>query len=516
MRRASAEPWLIAAAIAAAYLLVQPPSADLAAQIYRTELFQREGFTLWNAQWFSGHHTPGYSVLFPPLAALLGPRVVGALAAVVAAVLFERLTRERFGSRARIGAVWFGAATATNLFSGRLTFALGVTVGLAALLALQHRRTWLAAGLAALCPLASPVAGLFLALAGLAYATAERRRSGLAVGGAAFGMSVVMSVAFPEGGTEPFVISAFWPILAFAAAVLVFVPAEERTLRYGAVLYAAACVAAFALDTPMGGNAARLGTMFGGPLLACVLWRRRPLALALAVVPLLYWQWSAPLRDVAIASGDPAVEASYYAPLRAFLMRQPGPAGTVEIPLTRNHWENVHVARDFPLARGWERQLDVKYNRLFYEPTLDPERYRAWLYRAGVEYVALPDARLDYSAIPEARLIRRGTPYLRPVWRSEHWRVYRVAGGSPVSGPAKLVARGNDSFTLVARRAGPVLVHMRYTPYWAIASGEGCIEEAPGGFTRLRLRRAGTVRVVTSFAPKRMLGRGSGCDPGRR
>ena len=506
MRRAVYEPWLIAAALAGAYLLLSPASADLAAQIYRTELFQREGFTLWNGQWYGGHHTPGYSVLFPPLAAVLGPRVVGALAAIGAAVLFEQLARERFGSRARLGALWFGAASATNLFSGRLAFALGVAIGLGALLAMQRARPRLAVGLAALCPLGSPVAGLFLALAGIAYASAERRRLGLAVAGTAFATAMGLALAFPEGGVEPFVTSAFWPVLAFAAAVWAFVPREERALRYGALLYAVAAVAAFALDTPMGGNATRLGTLFGGPLIACVLWRRRPWALAALALPLLYWQWSPPVRDVAVASGDPSVQASYYEPLRAFLAPRAGPTTSIEIPLTRNHWENVHVARDFALARGWERQLDIKYNGLFYEPSLDRERYRTWLSDHGVAYVALPDARLDYSAIPEARLIRAGADFLRPVWRSRHWRVYRVLGGRPlVSGGARLLARGNDSFTVRASRAGDVVVRIRHTTYWTVQRGRACVDRSPEGFTRLRLAAPGDVRVVARLGARRLL-----------
>src|SRR5213080_1745751 len=96
-RRTAVEALLVAAALAIAYLILQPLTADLAAQVYRTELFQRVGFTLWNGQWFAGHHAPGYSLLFPPLAAVLGPRVVGAVAAVASALLFERLTYPRFG-----------------------------------------------------------------------------------------------------------------------------------------------------------------------------------------------------------------------------------------------------------------------------------------------------------------------------------------------------------------------------------------------------------------------------------
>ena len=75
--------------------MLAPPSADLAAQEYRADL----GLVLWDNGWYGGHHMPGYSVLFPPLAALLGPRLVGALSAVAAAWLFERLVRDLDGGR---------------------------------------------------------------------------------------------------------------------------------------------------------------------------------------------------------------------------------------------------------------------------------------------------------------------------------------------------------------------------------------------------------------------------------
>src|SRR3954471_16631499 len=198
-RRPVVEPLLVAAALALAYLIVQPVSADLAAQVYRTDLFKEFGFTLWNGQWFAGHHTPGYSVLFPPVASVLGPRLVGALSAVAAAVLFERLTYPRWGAQARLGAIWFGAASATNLFTGRLTFAFGVAIGLGALLALQREREPLAFGLAAVCSLASPVGGLVPALAGGADGLASRRRASLIVAGSAFVVAALLAAAFPEG-----------------------------------------------------------------------------------------------------------------------------------------------------------------------------------------------------------------------------------------------------------------------------------------------------------------------------
>src|SRR3954454_2164090 len=134
VRRADAQPVLLAAFLAALYLIVDPPSADLAAQTYRTWLFEHAGFALWDNGWYPGPHVPAYSILFPPLSALLGPRIVGALSAVVAAWAFERAADNRAAS------LWFATATAISLVTGRLTFALGIAVALLAVLALGRGR----------------------------------------------------------------------------------------------------------------------------------------------------------------------------------------------------------------------------------------------------------------------------------------------------------------------------------------------------------------------------------------
>ena len=73
---------LAAVVLAALYLVLDPPSADLAAQTYRVGLFDREGWIAWDNGWYGGHHLPGYSVLFPPLASLLGLQLVAALSVV--------------------------------------------------------------------------------------------------------------------------------------------------------------------------------------------------------------------------------------------------------------------------------------------------------------------------------------------------------------------------------------------------------------------------------------------------
>jgi hypothetical protein len=53
--------------------------------------------------------------------------------------------------------------------------------------------------------------------------------------------------------------------------------------------------------------------------------------------------------------------------------------------------------------------------------------------------------------------------------------------------------------TIYARRPGPVLLRVRFSPYWALGQGSGCV--APDGqFTKLSLKRAGQVKMVISFS----------------
>ncbi|MGO9751687.1 MAG: hypothetical protein ACLP8S_15540 [Solirubrobacteraceae bacterium] len=512
-------PTLLAGALALAYVIVSPPSADLADALLRAKLFGAAPFGLWSNWWYAGHAVAGYSVLFGLLAWALTPQIAAAIATTASAAVFEALAHEQFGERALLGSLWFAVATATNLLSGRLTFAIGLAPALAAALALQRHRPGPAAVLAALATLLSPVAGLFAALAGAATALARPARKNLLAGGgvvvAALVPLLATELAFGPGGREPFAFSAFWPIPVLAALLWTALGPGERTLRVGVLLYTLGCVAAFVLPTALGGNAARLAPLLAGPLLLMT-WRpRHPAALLAAASPLLYLQWQAAIRDVFSAAGDPSTRAAYYQPLLAFLERQPGPAFRIEIPFTANHWEAYEVAPQVALARGWERQLDVEYNGLFYTGTLTPARYEAWLHSLGVRYVALPDVALDYSAQQEARLIERGLPYLRAVLRTAHWRVYTVAQPAAiVQGAATLRALGPGSVTMRATTAGRALVRVRYSPYWKLsgaAAAGACVTPA-GQFTSITVRRAGPVRLVFDFSPERIGSRSARCN----
>ena len=205
----------------------------------------------------------------------------------------------------------------------------------------------------------------------------------------------------------------------------------------------------------MGSNVARYAVILAGPLALCVLGRDgfsrpgRPLAsVVFAVGLIVVWTVWGPVRESVEIVGDASTSAAYYVPLERFLDAHGGRLVRVEVPFTHSHWEAAYLAQHFSLARGWERQLDTKYDPLFFGGTLTAPAYRAWLSNLAVSYVALPDVRLDGSSDEEAALIRRGLPYLREVFSER--TLARVRGARP------------DTDRLRAgtlERAGPRLVH---------------------------------------------------------
>jgi hypothetical protein len=509
------EPGLVAAALGVAYLIIQPDSADHAAQIFRSGLFDSQGFSAWDNFWFGGHHLPGYGLLLPALGSVIGPRVVGVLSAIVASLLFAAIAYRRFGDRARLGVAWFATATSISLFSGRLTFALGVAVALAAVFAAQRDHRLVAIFFAALTPLASPVAALFLACGVVAYAIAERSSRGLELAVVTVGMAVLMNSAFPEGGNEPFDFSSFEPAILVTIAVFVALPREERLLRYSVAGYGLALTAAFLIQTPMGGNATRMGSLLLGPVLAFGLWRRQRFYLILLVPVLIYWQWSPVVRDLEQVSAQPSVKPGFYAPLIDFLRGQPRhDAYRVEVLPEEHHWESAYVPRGIYIARGWERQLDRKLNPLFYQSTpLTGPQYRSWLDDLGVGYVAVPHAPLDYAGRPEKKMLKRGPPrYLEPIYKSADWTVYKVQNPSPLAIGGKMVKLRPQGFVVDTSAPGTVLVRVHWTPYWSIEQGTGCVEQAPGGYTMLDVQTPGRFRVGIDFSPVRAISSGPRCN----
>ena len=520
--------WLLTAIMAGGYLLLAPSSPDLAAASYRSDLFSRVGFSLWDNSWYAGHHLPAYSLLAPALGALLGPRLLVALAAPAQALIFERLlAREAPGTAGRVASLWFAFGAGFALLSSRVPYDLGLALGLAAL-ALARTRPRAALALCVLCSLASPVAGAFLALALLAWAiSGSRRRLALGLMTAALVPILALAVLFPEGGTQPFAASAFWAPLAAVLALALLAGREQRVLRTGLLLYALLLVGAFVVPSAVGGNAGRLGALLGGPVAALVLLRREGGGLArgrlwlLAVMaPLMvYWQVKAPLADYRAVRNNPSVSASFYAPLLAELGRLGVGYGErparLEVVPTAAHWEARWVAPHVMIARGWERQLDRGRNGIFYgsTPLGAPELHR-WLLEQAVSLIALPDGvPLDYSGRAEARLLRQAAPaYLREVWRSGRWRLFALTDPWPlIAAPGRLGSVSTEGASMLLPRPGGYLLRVRFTPYWKLLAGNGCVERAPGGWTRVLARAPGHFELGIGFSLGRVLAHGPRC-----
>jgi hypothetical protein len=490
---------------------------DVAAQVYRVNAFRHSGFTLWDFQWYGGHWTLNYSVLYPPMAALVTVPVLTVASAALAALSFDRLVGRRYGTGGRLASAVFALGTLVPSAIGQLPFLTGLAFALAAFWGATRGRWWVAWTLGVAAALTSPLVGAFVAMGAAAWFIADWRTpahptprlaaAGLAACGAL--PVVALAVLFPGPGAMPYPFVDYLWEMGVAAGLWILAGRSEPAVRTGCLVFMAVASVAEAVPSPLGGNIGRLEDALALPLAVALVWSRRHALLVVSAVPLALSQWAPAWGAIESGATQPSATKSYFVPLDTELSRlqRAGPAGRVEVVPTQYHWEAVYVAPVMPLARGWERQLDVADNPLFYRSgPLSAAAYRTWLIDNGVRYVALAAAPLDMAAGAEARLVASGqVPGLGLVWQSSAWRLYSVAGSAGiVSSPAQLVSVADGRMVVQAASAGPVLIRVRFSPDWTI-HGAGCLSRTPDSWIEVQVPRAERFTLTLSLF---------GSDPG--
>jgi hypothetical protein len=486
----------IAVVFAVAYLLAPPMGRDFSAQLAHAELAKLHWPALLDLRWYGGFDPLGYSVLSPPVMALLGVPLTTALAYVATVVLFAAVLKNAGVVRPVAGAIIGAVCLTGNLVVTRTTFALGLALGLGALLALMSGRLRVSSGLAVLAPLASPVAGLFLGVAGGALFLSGRRRAGVTLAVSAMVPTIAVGVAFGNGGYQTFgakqaLISL---LVCLGVAGLCW---RSPVVRWGGLLSAVLVAAAYLLPTPVGTTATRLPELFAAPIVVAV--ATVPLVAIIAAtasaVLLLPPVSITELRE----RGDPALSAEFYTPLLHQLAAR-RVAGPIEVVPTRRRGEAAFVAPVVPIAKGWSRQADTGRNAIFYNRTVNADTYRRWLDDNAISYVAISQGPYDWSAPDEVTLVRDGLPYLQKVWSNQNWSLYAVANPRPViAPPGRVVARDAVSLTVSLPDPGEYVVRVRWSRY--LTASNGCMRPTEDGWSMIVVEHPGTTKIDSSLAP---------------
>ena len=90
-----------AAGLAAIVVWLGPPGTDLAAHVFQRNLFITHGFSLWTNYWYAGRYSfVGYSLLYYPLAAFFGIKLLAVLSVAGATAAFTVVAERTWGSAA--------------------------------------------------------------------------------------------------------------------------------------------------------------------------------------------------------------------------------------------------------------------------------------------------------------------------------------------------------------------------------------------------------------------------------
>jgi hypothetical protein len=517
----------IAATLAAFLLWATPPGIDWAAHAYQRTFLLEHGFQIWNNFWYAGRYSfITYSLIYYPLAALLGIKVLALASIGSAAMAFSIVVFREWGPVSRLSSRTFAVLWVGIIGAAAFPFALAMAFALLAIWALQEGRRGRFAICALLTLAASPLAFVLLTI--VIGAAAFSRRSlrnvrvpiAVIVGGAAG--ELLLYRLFGDGGRFPFQTLQLLPGLGFCALGLIVtrgIP-TAKVLRGIFWIYLVALLAAYIVPSSVGSNIERIRYLaLPLALLAVALRQWRPLWLAVPVVVLAaVWNTTPIAASFLRANTDPEASPAYWQPAIGYLQANLSPSYRVEVVDTAEHWPAAYFPdAGIPLVRGWYRQADFPQNELLYDQQLAVGPYEEWLRHMGVRYVVLADAPPDYSARAEAALIRSGRTHLVPVHRTAHLTVYELPNASPLvvgPAPATVLWMYPSRIVAVVGAPGHYRVKVRWTPYWRASSG--CVSKTKDGMVDLYARHAGLVELDFGLNVHRGLQALAGTSPQQR
>ncbi|MFG2120696.1 MFS transporter [Streptomyces sp. NPDC048710] len=463
---------------------------DLAAQDAWAEFVGRHPDSAYNLAWYGGMHPVSYSVVSPYLMSVLGVRTTMMIAGTVSAGL---LTLVLIRSRAVKNPLWAAMAGVfaliCNAVSGRVTFGLGTMFALGAVAAVfcwpyrwrykRWAKALVAAPLAALATMASPVAGLFVGLVAVALFLQKRRPGAWALGLAPTAVVAVSAWLFPFSGTQPMIFGSVVMPLAYGLLCLFLVPKEWITVRLTAAVYSLGVVLVWLINSQIGSNISRLPMLFAGAALIAALpytvpRSRKWYVTVVAFLGTVGWIGYKSVDDI-VHTTPAASWARELAPLVNQLQNVGAEKGRVEVVPARSHREASALAPYVNLARGWNRQADMERNPLFYDDTLNSANYHEWLQRWAVHFVVLPKDNPDGDGGErERQLLQRGMPYLKQIWGDANWQLFRVTDPTPLAEPNAVVDRAEQGeMTLEVRKPGRILIKIPYSPWLSVVDGQG-------------------------------------------
>ncbi|MFJ9740557.1 MFS transporter [Streptomyces sp. NPDC101166] len=469
---------------------------DLAAQDAWAEFVGRHPDSAYNLAWYGGMHPVSYSVVSPYLMSVLGVRTTMMIAGTISAGLLTLILLRCRPVRDPLPPALAGVfGLLCNAISGRVTFGLGTMFALGAVAVVfcwPHRwryKRWAkalcAAPLAALATMGSPVAGLFVGLVAVAMFLQKRRPGAWALGLAPAVIVALSAWLFPFSGTQPMSFgSTVLPIL-FSVVVYTAVPQDWATVRITAAVYGTAVLMVWIVSSQIGSNITRLAMLFAGVVLMAALpfaapKTRKWYAVVLTSAVFVGFVGYKTVDDI-IHTTPRASWARELAPLVNELQEVGAERGRVEVVPARSHREASALAPYVNLARGWNRQADMKRNPLFYDDTLNSANYHQWLQRWAVHFVVLPKDEPDGDGGQRERaLLQRGLPFLEQIWGDANWQLFRVKDPASLAEPNAVVQRAaQGELTVDVQKAGRVLIKIPYSPWLSIVDSEGEKLEPP-------------------------------------